>query len=160
MEKCTQTAAENHILYAQGRFTNWMFTAVENVGVGKMFLQTLYKNPNVRAIPSGLKNISDATVSSKKDRALHIHKWFEDGTIKISDADTPFLNALRRLFDKFHDLDPTDYAFDVADSVFHALKNMPDVLVKKDMSVFPNLAPKRKNNPLQGMNVFSGYGRN
>ena len=161
LEKCSQTAAENYILYAQGRFENWMFTAVENVGVGKMFLQTLYKNPNIRAIPSGLKNISDATVSSKKDRAMHIHKWFEDGTIRISDADTSFLNALRRLFDRFHDLDPTDYAFDAADAVFHALKNMPEVLTKKDTSVFPAYqALKRKNNPLQGMNVFSGYGRN
>ena len=41
------------------------------------------------------------------------------------------------------------------------MKNMPDVLVRKDTSVFPAYqALKRKNNPLQGMNVFSGYGRN
>ena len=133
------------------------------MGGGAGFIQTLQRNSNIRVVASGLKGISDARIKSKKDRWLNdAAKWFEDGTVKISNADTPFLNAVRRLFDKFFDLDPKhDYAFDAGDAVYHALKNMPDVLVRKDTSVFPAYqALKRKNNPLQGMNVFSGYGRN
>ena len=163
LERCTQLQAENYILASQSRFPMWQFTAVENVGGGAGFIQTLQRNSNIRVVASGLKGISDARIKSKKDRWLNdAAKWFEDGTVKISSADTPFLNALRRLFDKFFDLDPKhDYAFDAGDAVYHALKNMPDVLVRKDTSVFPAYqALKRKNNPLQGMNVFSGYGRN
>ena len=163
LERCTQLQAENYILASQSRFPMWQFTAVENVGGGAGFIQTLQRNSNIRVVASGLKGISDARIKSKKDRWLNdAAKWFEDGTVKISNADTPFLNAVRRLFDKFFDLDPKhDYAFDAGDAVYHALKNMPDVLVRKDTSVFPAYqALKRKNNPLQGMNVFSGYGRN
>jgi len=162
LERCTQLQAENYILAAQSRFPMWQFTAVENIGGGAGFIQTLQRNSNIRVVASGLKGISDARIRSKKDRWLNdAAKWFEDGTVKISNADTPFLNALRRLFDRFFDLDPkNDYAFDAGDSVYHALKNMPDVLIKQDTSTFPAYqALKRKNNPMKGLNVFSGYGR-
>jgi len=90
-------------------------------------------------VASGLKGISDSVIKSKKDRWLNdAAKWFEDGTVKISNADTPFLNAVRRLFDKFFDLDPKhDYAFDAGDAVYLSLKSMSDVVVRKDTSVFP-----------------------
>ncbi len=136
LERCSQTAAENHILVAQGMFPNWQYVAVENVSVGKVFLQTLQRNARIKAIPSGLRDITDGRISSKRDRVLQTHKWFENGTVKISSADTPFLNALRRLFDKFYDLDPKhDYSFDAFDAVYHALRNMPEVLMSYEADI-------------------------
>lgn len=159
LEQCSMMTAENHILAAQGRFQNWQYVAVENVGVGKVFLQGLWKNPAIRAVPSGLKNVSDGRVSSKRDRVLQMHKWFEDGTVRISSADTPFLNALRRLFDKFYDLDPKhDSSFDAFDAVFHALRNMPDVLVKASAEIPQSQKPKVR--PLDRIGQHIGYGRN
>jgi len=162
LERCSQLQAENYILSAQSRFTGWQFTAVENIAGGAGFIQTLQRNAMIRVVASGLKGISDAKIRSKKDRWINdAARWFEDGTVKISSADTPFLNALRRLFDKFYDLDPKhDYSFDAGDAVYHALKNMPDVLIRGSTESFPiHQTLKRKNNPLAGLNVFSGYGR-
>jgi hypothetical protein len=155
LEQCTQKQAETHILSAQTRFDNWLFSAVENVSVGKLFLQTLYLNQNIRAIPSGLKNITDGRVSNKRDRILSIHKYFEDSTIRISSEDTPFLNALRRLFDRFYDLDPKDYAFDAGDAVYHAIQNMPDVLVGQN---FTQERKVRGPSPLAGIGSYHGFG--
>lgn len=158
LERCSQLKAENYILAAQNRFSNWQFTAVEGVGGGLGFIQTLQRNSNIRIVKSGLKSISDAKILNKKNRWLNdAAKWFEDGTIKISNADTPFLNALRRLFDKIHDLDPAkDYAFDAGDATYHAMKSMPDILRVEN---FTQVRKIRQPSPLQGIGSYSGYGR-
>jgi hypothetical protein len=154
LERCSQLQAENHILTAQGKFQNWLYTAVENVGGGAGFIQTLQRNPGIAVIPSGLKGISDAKVRSKKDRVLEMARWFEDSTVRISDEDTPFLNALRRLFDKFHDLDPKhDYSFDAWDATYHALKNLPDVL---NVRTYEPVRTTRTS-PLVGLRLHKGY---
>ena len=156
LERCSQLQAENYILASQGKFPNWQFTAVENVGGGAGFIQTLQRNPKIKVIPSGLKGISDAKIRSKKDRVIDMARWFEDSTVRISDEDTPFLNALRRLFDKFHDLDPNhDYSFDAWDSVYHALKNLPDVL---QVRTYETTHRESVKHPLSGIRDFVGYG--
>ena len=158
LERCSQNQAENHILVAQGKFTNWQYVAVENVSVGKVFLQTLQRNPRIKAIPSGLKGVTDGKISSKRDRVLLMHKWFENGTVKISNADTPFLNALRRLFEKFYDLDPKhDYSFDAFDAVFHALQNMPEVLSVQEVGI-PKQKKIKNNRPMDRIGLHVGYG--
>lgn len=158
LEQCSQLQAENYILAAQGKFTNWQYVAVENVSVGKVFLQTLQRNANIKAIPSGLKDITDGRISSKRDRVLSIAKWFENGTVRISSADTPFLNAVRRLFDKFYDLEPKhDYAFDAGDAIFHALRNMPEILTI-ETSELPSEKRLFKH-PLEGIGSWSGLRR-
>jgi hypothetical protein len=158
LDQCTQLQAENYILAAQGNFTNWQYVAIEDISVGKVFLQTLQRNANIRAIPSGLKGVTDGKISSKRDRVLSIAKWFENGTIRISNADTPFLNAVRRLFEKFYDLDPKhDYSFDAGDAVFHAMRNMPEIL-----TVQVNELPSEKKifkHPLAGIGSYSGLRR-
>ena len=157
LEQCSQTQAENYILAAQGKFTNWQFSAVENVGVGKVFLQTLQRNSRIIAIPSGLKGVTDGKIASKRDRVIQTHKWFENGMIRISNADTKFLNALRRLFEKFYDLDPKhDYSFDAWDAVYHALRNMPEVLSVADEGI-PEKREK-KVRPLDQIGKHVGYG--
>lgn len=157
LEQCTQLQAENHILAAQGMFSNWQFSAVENVSVGKVFLQTLQRNANIRAVPSGLKDITDGKVSSKRDRVLLMAKWFENGTIKISSDDSPFLNALRRLFDRFYDLDPKhDYAFDAGDSAWHAIQMMPEVMSVEEAGI-PQRQQK-KTRALDRIGLHVGYG--
>lgn len=157
LEQCSQTQAENYILAAQGKFTNWQFSAVENVGVGKVFLQTLQRNSRIIVIPSGLKGVTDGKIASKRDRVIQTHKWFESGMIRISNADTKFLNALRRLFEKFYDLDPKhDYSFDAWDAVYHALRNMPEVLSVADAGVPEKI--EKKVRPLDKIGKHVGYG--
>jgi hypothetical protein len=158
LEQCNQLAAENYILSAQGKFSNWQYTAVENVGGGKGFIQTLRRNSKIRVVPSGLKDISDAKIRSKKDRLSKNSSKFEDMSIRISDADTPFLNALRRAFNHFYDLSEKDYAFDAWDAVFHALRQMPDAFRKpEDEEQKRHRQRQRGNNPMVGIGQHRGY---
>jgi hypothetical protein len=163
LEQCSLAQAENHILDAQGRFTNWLGTYVENVSVGKVALQAWKMNPAIRVYPSGLKDITDGKISSKKARIEAVSKYFEDMTIRISDADTPFLNALRRLFDNFEDMDEKshDEAWDAGDAVFHIVRNMPDVLRRPtwtDKALQRGAQRQKKRHPLMGIRDYRGYG--
>jgi hypothetical protein len=140
----------------------WQDTAVENVSVGKVFYQALQRNTAVRVVLSGLKGLTDAKVRSKKDRWLNdAAKWFEDGTILISDEDTPALNALRKLFSHFFDLSEHDPAWDAGDGTYHALRQMPDVLRKPESEEQHKnrLLRRRGVNPLAGIGAHVGYGR-
>jgi hypothetical protein len=160
LEQCSQLQAENYILAAQAKFPNWQNTAVENVGGGKGFIQTLRRNAKIRVIPSGLKDITDAKIRSKKDRLSKNSSFFENMDIRISDADTPFLNALRRAFNRFYDLSEKDYAFDAWDAVFHAMRQMPDALKKvEDEEQRRQKQKQRGTNPLKGIGAHVGYGR-
>lgn len=161
LDQCTMLQAENYILSAQNKYTNWQYTAVENVSVGKVFYQALLRNSAIRVVLSGLKGLTDARVRSKKDRWLNdAAKWFEDGTILISDEDTPALNALRKLFSHFFDLSEHDSAWDAGDGVYHALRQMPDVLKKEATEEQKRkLQRRRGSNPLAGIGLHIGYGR-
>jgi hypothetical protein len=110
-----------------------------------------------------LKDITDGRISSKKARIEAISKYFEDMTIRISDADTPFLNALRRLFNNFEDMDEKshDEAWDAGDAVFHIVQNMPDVLRRPmwgDRQLERGVQRKPKQHPLMGIRDYRGYG--
>jgi hypothetical protein len=146
--RCSQVEAENYIIQAQSNFPHYQFTAIENVGGGALFAQVILRNPHARIVQSDLANINTKTgrVKSKADRILYeMAPWFERSVIRISSANSPFLNALRRLFTNFYDLDPrSSPEFDAGDAVYHALKAMPDVLVIKPMG--DNISPVRKAN--------------
>ena len=156
LTQCSQIESENYIAMAQTKFPNYQFTAIENVGGGALYIQVARRNSSLRIVDSDLSGFvkRGGRIRSKADRILlEMAPWFENGTVRISTADTPFLNALRRLFDRFYDLDPAkDLSFDAGDAVYHALKAMPEVLViaqpeeelvankKKAQSMWRNLA--------------------
>jgi hypothetical protein len=162
LEQCSLSQAESHIISAQSKFPNWINTATENVSVGKVFYQAMRLNSAIRIILSGLKGITDAKVRSKKDRWLNdAAKYFESGIVQISDADTPFLNALRKLFNNFFDLSEHDPAWDAGDAVYHALRQMPDLLKEENEEQKQERRERQRlnRNPLAGISTFTGYGR-
>lgn len=131
LEQCSELEAEGYIKRAQTMFPGWMHTSIENVGGGALFIQVVRRNPSIKIIDSDLSGFlkRGGRIRSKKDRILlEMHPWFENGVVRVSTADTPFLNAFRRLMENFFILDPTSLEFDVGDSVYHALKSIPDVL--------------------------------
>lgn len=129
LKACGIVEAKDAILQAQAMFPRWKTTGVENVGGGAVFIQYLRTIAGVRVIDSGLTLTGKGKVKNKADRInLELSPWVESGVIQISDGDSPFLNALRRLFDNFFDLDPNDEAWDAGDSLYHAVKLFPEVL--------------------------------
>lgn len=129
--------AKNTILNAQSMFgENWKGTGVEDVGVGKMFLQYLHLDSRIVAFSSNLKTPGKKGVSDKLTRFIYeVGAHLESGVIRISDERTPFLDALRYGLENFTDLDPKKphEALDAMDSLYHAAKMMPEVL-RKDVS--------------------------
>jgi hypothetical protein len=157
LEQCSQLEAESFIAQAQTKFRNYRHTAIENVGGGALFIQVVRRNSALRIIDSDLKGFikKGGRIRSKADRILvEMAPWFENGTVRISSADTPFLNALRRLFDKFYDLDPkSDKSFDTGDAVYHALKSMPEVLQIVSGDELPSITRRVKKDEWSMANV-------
>jgi hypothetical protein len=143
LEQCSHTDALNYLLGAQSRFPHYMFTMVENAGVGAAFFQLARRDLRLRVVESDLKLLeTDKGVKSKDDRILQMSKWMEDGTIKIAARDTPFLNALRYLFEHFWELRKNDpnKAWDAGDATYQALKAFPELLISQQI---PTTLPER-----------------
>lgn len=129
LKQCGIVEAKDEIKRAQTLFPHWQTTGVENVGGGAVFLQYLRTDPKVRVVDSNLTFTGKGKVRAKADRInIELSPWVESGIITFSDADTPYLRALKRLFDKFFDLDPNDEAWDAGDALYHAAKLYPEVL--------------------------------
>lgn len=165
-EICNPNTAVVRIAAAESLFQNWTFTAVENVGFGIAFKKIVeLLNPRLKLVSSDLgglrqKGERSGKMRSKHDRILYeLAPWFENATIRISDGDTPFLNALKRLFDNFYELDDSvaDEAWDVGDSVYHAVKSMPEVLQTVILDEMDSVFVRRSRHPLTGMQR-RGYG--
>lgn len=149
LEQCSHVEAENYILNAQTLFPRWNFTMVENIGPGLVFYNNAKRNRNLRVLASDLVVLDEKdrkSVKSKNQRIQGMARWFESGVVKIAARETPFLNALRFLFDHFWELNEHQphMAWDAGDAVWHALKAMPDIFVIQDYSDIPVFGEKSK----------------
>lgn len=133
--------AKDAIYQAQSMFKNWITTGVEDVGVGKAFMQFLRNFPDIMFVPS---NIIDphGVIRDKRTRIeAELSPWLENGVVKISDENTPYLNAVRYGLDNFFDLDfkrPHE-SIDALDGLYHAVKRFPEVL--RDSVNSDNISP-------------------
>lgn len=123
LEQCTQEIGEKHIITAQSNFPNWGYTVVEGDGKGEEFIAVLRRNPGIRidARKTGGKRKPDRLV-------LGLGPWLANGRVLISDADTPFLSALRRFLQLYPNVTRNDPGWDAADSVYWALHAFPECL--------------------------------
>jgi hypothetical protein len=123
VEKCSQAEAETYVFRAQEGYRGFLSAVIEMDGKGQEFASLIKRNPKLKVIPMWTKG------RSKDDRVWgEMGPWLENGVVRISDADTPFLNHLRRFLNEYPDLDRNDPARDVADSLYWSLMGMPDVL--------------------------------
>lgn len=143
-DRCTQAEAERHILTAQSQIPNYLGAVVEGDGQGEQFYQVLYRNPGILLM--AMKKTGGRRKSSRLERELQ--PWLAIGRVRISDAETPFLNALRHELNTY----PNNKHDDCMDAVYWALRGMPDVLqMPSPEEELP--APRRrkkKKNPLVG----------
>ena len=85
---------------------------------------------------------------------------FEVGIVRISDADTPFLNALRKSFDDYPDGGVA--ADDIRDAVYWLCKAFPEIWDVPD----PNdeieevyyKDREKKSNPFKAFAIHDSYG--
>ncbi|MFA6271091.1 MAG: hypothetical protein WC657_07860, partial [Candidatus Paceibacterota bacterium] len=119
VEQCTPTDAETYIVRAQNTYPNLQYTVIETDGGGSVFYNFLSRNPGVRVKPM---KTSDIFRGAKAKRQYEIlEPLFRNGVLQISDAQTPFLDALRSYLDRYPNLDENAKEWDVADSVVWAV---------------------------------------
>lgn len=144
LEQWTQSEGEQAILSAQSLFPAWQHTIVEGDGKGEAFIAVLSRNPGARIVAMN-------TGGRQKAKRLtdEMGPWLRVGRLKISDAETKFLSALRRFLNEYPNVTRDDPGWDAADAVYWALHAMPHVLVmpayEKEL---PSLLPRpRAPNP-------------
>ena len=117
--RCSQAEAEVYLKRAQELYPGWLQTSIETVGKGDDFFQVVRRNPGLKVVPqhSGRRS---------KSRRLEVEMapWLENGIVRISDAETPFLNELRKELDEY----PQHSHDDAMDALYYAMRIMPDVL--------------------------------
>jgi len=138
-EQCTQAQTEAHMEKAQGLFPNWQTTIVESDGRGDEFIQLASRHPHLRIMPMITKGKGKA---ERLERQLG--PWLENGILRISDGNTPFLNALRKALDEY-----PNWHLDPIDAVYWYARSIPDVLqIKADEDKLATFGlKKRKENP-------------
>jgi phage terminase large subunit-like protein len=145
-ERVTQDKAEMYVLSAQSMFRGHMLTVVEGDGKGEEFIQVIRRNPGLRILP--LK-------TGGKGKAKRFERILQpalaSGQVKISDAQTPFLNALRKELADY----PNGKHDDTLDAVYWALRGLPDVLVGETVFDEIPIGEKRARKP----NPFNAFAR-
>jgi len=123
LSQCTQGEAEDFMNRAQEIYPMWQGSVVEGDGKGEDFIQVIRRNPDLRIVP-----MKTGGKGKHQRLVLQMSPWLENGTVKISDAETPYLLELRRELDNY----PLNDKDDAMDALYWALRGMPDVLVMKD----------------------------
>jgi len=138
---CTQAEAEGYVTSGQGMYPNYLTAVVEGDGKGEDFIQVMRRNPLTKILPM-------KTGGKGKDARLvkQMSPWLESGIVRISDAETPFLNELRKELDMY----PLCRYDDALDAVYWALRGMPDVLqMPVEDEGLPSIEKKKKGgNPI------------
>ena len=143
IDRCTQATGEGYVVRAQAMFGAWIYSVVEKDGAGEVFIQTIRRNPGLKIVPMPTKG---------KRKGIRLEKemapWLESGTVRISDAETPFLNELRHELDTYPDCENDD----ALDALYWSLRGMPDRMVIPDTGdELPTLGAdnrKRRMHPL------------
>ena len=122
----TQAEAETRMEQAEA-FTGHRSTVFESDGKGEEALQVFLRNQHLTIIPM-------QTHGQGKPERLEkqLGPWMENGTILISDGDTPFLNFLRKCLNKY----PRWYK-DPIDATYWAMRGMPEILKYIDKNEVP-----------------------
>jgi hypothetical protein len=148
LDQCTQAQAETYVLVAQNTFPGWEYAVVESVGEGRQFVQLMQRNPHMRILPARTGDVFRGTKEARQYEILS--PLLERAILRISDADTPFLNTLRSYFTNYPNIDRHAPEWDVADAVLWAVVGIPELglaVAMNENSALPySIHAKKKSN--------------
>ena len=144
LARTTMLPALGYVERAQELYPGWLLTVVEGDGKGEEFIQVLLQKPNLKIVPMKTGG------KGKMERLeRQMSPWLESMRVRISDADTPFLNELRKELREY----PNNRHDDAMDAVYWALRGMPEVLA---MPVTNDELPKMEKRKLTNPFLFLG----
>jgi hypothetical protein len=144
----TQSEADGFIEIAQKSFKNWRGSVVEDDGKGEPFVDSLLLKPHLRIIPMKTRGVPK---HERQEKVLE--PLLSMGLLRISDADTPFLNLLRKALDDFPDGND-----DVRDAVYWAVRGFPEIMVvpSKEVDELGMMMPRKRSNLFAEMDNWRG----
>jgi hypothetical protein len=151
LEQFSYAEGEESVLTAQRVFPAWQQTVVEGDGVGEVFMAMLSRHPGIHLLPKKTQGMNKA-----ERLVTGLGPWLRMGRVRISTAETKFLNALRSFLNRYPAVSQHDPGWDAADAVYLALWGMPDTLLMPDTDrEFPNALAKKKVKPQPWSNLRS-----
>jgi hypothetical protein len=139
LEQMSQARAEIEVTKAQNIYPNWEYCVMESNGVGAEFIKVVQRNPTLRIIPRTTQSVFDGSKATRQYELLS--PLFERAVLRVSDADTDFLNTLRSYLENYPNLDRHAAEWDVADAVVWAVVGIPSLFeqakaVEEDVNAF------------------------
>ena len=109
----SQEDCEFYTAQAQDLFENFRGTVVEAIGKGEEHYNTMMRRPGLKLVPYKSHR------KSKPDRlVMDLGPHLQRGSLLISDADTPFLNVVRRFAESFPAVTNDDPGWDCWDAIY------------------------------------------
>ena len=125
LEQFSQSKAEETVMRTQKMFPNWEYTVSEGDGKGAEFNALLARNPEFRIVEE-----KTGGVNKEKRLVNGLEPLLRSGRLKISTADTKFLNSLREFLNTYPNVSRNSPGWDAADSVywgiFHEMQAPPE----------------------------------
>lgn len=150
VEKIDALEGEKRVAEIQRTYgKTYLNASIELNGAGAIWIATITRN-------SGIKYhghpVSELGHGSKKERQYRfLQPLFASGSLLVSDADTPFLNAVREYLDVFPNFDESSHLADVGDAIAIGVLDIPEIWTKVINQAVPNDSifnmRKRQNDP-------------
>jgi hypothetical protein len=129
IEKIDAAEGEQRIAEMQRTYyKTYRNASVELNGAGTMFIAMVTRTSGLKIHPH---QVSEIGQGNKKDRQYRfLQPLFASGAVLVSDANTPFLTAVREYLDSFPNFDKGSYLEDVGDALAIGLLDIPQVWSK------------------------------
>jgi len=120
IEQCTQAQAEEYLNGSHSKFINWRTGIFEGDGAGEQFwLFFIQRNPKAK-----WRMEKTGGTAKRYRQEKEMGPWFDNATVLVSDADTPYLNAFRKAMDDFPDGNN-----DIRDGAYWLCRAFPEILI-------------------------------
>lgn len=137
LARCDALEGQEYVAETQRTFNRTFRNAsIERNGSGVMFISMLTRNSGVRYHGHDVKELG---TGEKKDRQYKfLQPLFANGSLQVSDEDTPELNAVREYLDAFPNFEKGSYLEDVGDAICMGVLDIPEVWTRVVNAAVPN----------------------
>jgi len=126
VEKIDALEGEKRVAEIQRTYAHTFEGAsVESDGAGALWIALITRTTGIRYYNHMVSELGPGLKLERQYRFLQ--PLFACGAIKVSDADTPFLNAVREYLERFPDFPDTHYLADVGDALAIGVLHIPEI---------------------------------
>lgn len=129
VEKIDALEGESRVAEVQRTYSRtYRNASIELNGAGAVWVAMITRGSGIRYHGH---NVKDLGAGNKKQRQYaFLQPLFASGSILVSDADTPFLNAVREYLDNFPNFTDDSYLLDVGDALVMGAYDCPEIWTK------------------------------